>query len=514
MIEGRSIWELIEKRAAASPEALFAVDEDDRRLSFAGYLDACLRCAAGLSELGVGRGGHVSWVLPTCLEAMVLAGALSRLGARQNPILPIYRHREVGFITKQSRASLLVVPRVFRGYDYEEMAHALAAEQPGLEVWATDRVLPDGNAAALPARPATGDEPTWLFYTSGTTADPKGALHTDTTLMAFATGLVQLLELREDDRIAMVFPFTHVGGAGWLLAGLMSGAAQIAIAVFDPENSPAVLARHGVTQATAGTAFHQAYLEAQRRQGRSPLFPAVRAFPGGGAPKPPQLHIDLRNEIGGVGIVSGYGLTECPIATMNGVRDPDDKLAHTEGRRNPETMKIAVVRTDGEPAGPDKEGEIRVRGPQLFRGYLDSTLDTDAFDDEGFFRTGDLGRLDADGFLTITGRLKDVIIRNGENISAKEIEDLLYRHPKVADVAVVGLPDARTGERCCAVVACRDEADPLEFDEMADFLRKENLMIQKIPEQLERLTPLPRNPTGKILKHELRARFGSGDGGR
>jgi len=213
--------------------------------------------------------------------------------------------------------------------------------------------------------------------------------------------------------------------------------------------------------------------------------------------------------MGGAGIVSGYGLTECPIVVMNANTDPDEKLANTEGSANPPgEMQIKVVRLDGDLAVEGEEGEIRVKGPQLCMGYLDPSLNDAAFDAAGFFRTGDLGNLDPDGFLTITGRLKDVIIRKGENISAKEVEDLLYQHPKVADVAVIGLPDPKTGERCCAVVQCSDASTPLEFDEMVAFLQNQDLMLQKVPEQLELIDELPRNPTGKIPKHELRERYG------
>src|SRR5262249_10459272 len=162
---------------------------------------------------------------------------------------------------------------------------------------------------------------------------------------------------------------------------------------------------------------------------------------------------------------------------------------------------------DETPAAPGELGELRARGPQLCRGYLDARLDADAFDAAGFFRTGDLGFLDAEGYVTITGRLKDVIIRKGENISAKEVEDLLYPHPKVADAAVIGLPDPALGERCCAVVACRDAADPLRFDEMVAYLAEQGLARQKIPERLELVDAVPRNPTGKILKQDLRRRF-------
>jgi acyl-CoA synthetase (AMP-forming)/AMP-acid ligase II len=205
----------------------------------------------------------------------------------------------------------------------------------------------------------------------------------------------------------------------------------------------------------------------------------------------------MKKELGGVGIVSGYGLTECPILSMGAVGDPDDKLAETEGRAAPGVeLRIA-------------EGELRVKGPQLFHGYLDSSLDADAFDADGFFRSGDLGVVDDDGYVAITGRLKDVIIRKGENISAKEVEDLLYQHPKVADVAVIGLPDPALGERCCAVVSSKDGSEPLGFKEMVDFLKQQGLAVQKVPEQLELVDVVPRNPTGKTLKHELRRRLSS-----
>jgi acyl-CoA synthetase (AMP-forming)/AMP-acid ligase II len=513
-MEAGSLWELIERRAEATPDALFAVDDRDRRLSFAEYRALAERCAAGLAGNGVVEGTCVSWQLPTTLESMVLAAALARLGAVQNPILPIYREREVGFAVRQCKARFLAVPSVFRSFDYAAMARGIAAEHSDLEVLIVDDSLPDGDPASLPPSPlptAADDAPIrWIFYTSGTTADPKGALHSDHTIMAAFGAMAERLELREDDRVALVFPFTHIGGIGWLVIGLVVGCAHIAIRAFDPKASVDVLARHGVTQATAGTVFHRAYRAAQRERGAGRLFPNVRSFPGGGAPKPPQLHTDIKREMGGAGIVSGYGLTECPVLAMASPRDPDDKLAHTEGRANPPEMQIRVVTLDDAVAAPGVEGEIRVKGPQLCKGYLDASLDRDAFDEEGFFRTGDLGCVDAEGYVAITGRLKDVIIRKGENVSAREVEDLLYRHPKVEDVGVIGLPDSASGERVCAVVACVDASDPLGFDEMSDFLKDQGLMIQKIPEQLEIVAEVPRNATGKILKHELRMRYSAG----
>jgi acyl-CoA synthetase (AMP-forming)/AMP-acid ligase II len=512
-VNGRTLWELVERRAAATPDARFGLDEEGRSLTFAEYKDAAERAAAGLMGLGVGEGVNVSWELPTWLESMVLVAALSRLGAVQNPMLPIYRAREVGFITRQTGARLLVVPSVWKGFDFEAMANEVAGQQQGLDVLVCDRSLPEGDPSTLPPPPPTPDDPAelpvrWLFYTSGTTADPKGAQHTDRTVMAAATGMNSALDLRVDDVGALVFPFTHIGGIVWLFSGLIIGSRHLIVEAFDPATTIGFMQREDATLAGAGTPFHLAYLAAQREQPGTPLFPKVRAFPGGGAPKPPQLHYDLKAEVGGVGIVSGYGLTECPILAMARVTDTDEHLANTEGPPTP-GVQVRVVTLEGKPAGPGEEGEIRVIGPQLFRGYLDRSLDADAFDDDGWFRTGDLGNVDAEGYITITGRLKDIIIRKGENISAKEIEDLLYTHPKVADVAVIGLPDPKQGERACAVVASKDAADPLTFEEMAGFLREQGLMVQKIPEQLEPVGSVPRNPSGKILKHKLREQYSS-----
>jgi acyl-CoA synthetase (AMP-forming)/AMP-acid ligase II len=427
-------------------------------LTFAGYRTACLRAAAGLySDHGVTRDTGVSWELPTWNESLVLVGALARLGARQNPLIPIYRGREVAFITEQSSASLLVVPTVYRGFDYEAMAREIAAGRDGLSVLVVDRDLPDGDPSVLPdvedLPEREEDAPVrWVFYTSGTTADPKGAPHTDLSVMTQALAMAECLDIHPDDVSALIFPFTHIGGIGWLLASLFTGCRLLTTETFDPVATPGFLAAHGVTLAGSGTPFHMAYLNAQRAAGDGSIFPHVRSFPGGGAPKPPQLHYDVKREIGGAGIISGYGLTEAPIVVMATVDDPDDKLADTEGRPTP-GVDLIVVTTDGRRAGPDEEGEIRVKGHQVISGYLDPSLDAEAFDEDGYFRTGDLGRVDAEGYVSITGRLKDIIIRHGENISAKEVEDLLYAHPAVADVAVIGLPDPKTGERACAVVA-------------------------------------------------------------
>ncbi|MEZ5167545.1 MAG: fatty acid--CoA ligase family protein [Acidimicrobiales bacterium] len=215
--------------------------------------------------------------------------------------------------------------------------------------------------------------------------------------------------------------------------------------------------------------FYLMYLAAQARM-TEPLFPDLKVCPGGGAPIPPEMHRRVVAELGGVGVASGWGLTEAPVLTNGDVTDPDEKLATTEGRAMPGVDPIAVA-DDESMCPPGVEGELRAKGPQVMLGYVDASLDAEAFDANGYYRTGDLGVIDADGYVVITGRLKDIIIRNGENISAKEVEDLLFAHPDVADVAVIGVPDARTGERVCAVVVPAGEAVPT-VDSIGAYLRE------------------------------------------
>jgi acyl-CoA synthetase (AMP-forming)/AMP-acid ligase II len=511
VLDSWSLWDLVVRRAAETPDARLAVDEHGGALTFAGFRDAAERASAGLQALGVTQGSVVSWQLPTWLESIVLTAALCRLGAVQNPILHIYREREVGFITKQAKATLLLVPSTWRGFDFQAMAtRAVAAST---QVVVADRQLPDGDPATLPPPPtvptADRDAPVrWLFYTSGTTADPKGAQHTDRDLIVTAQGMCERLDFGPTDRSAILFPVTHIAGPIWLASSLAFGGSAVLQEAFDPATTPQLLSDHDVTMAGSGTVFHMAYLKAQREQPDTPLFPSLRNCPGGGAPKPPQLHYDVKKELGGAGILSGWGLTEAPILTMGAYDDPDDKLATTEGRAMP-GVELISVRLDGERARAGEEGELRARAPQLMKGYLDASLDADAFDSEGFFRTGDLGVIDDDGYVVITGRLKDIIIRKGENISAKEVEDLLFAHPGVADVAVIGLPDAEVGERCCAVVVPHDASSPPTFDEVVRYLRGEGLTTYKLPERLELVEVLPRNPAGKVLKQDLRAAYAS-----
>jgi acyl-CoA synthetase (AMP-forming)/AMP-acid ligase II len=506
VIEEYDLWSLIEARADATPDHTFLVDERSHEIDFASYRDRALRVAAGLSRLGVDRGVRVSWQLPTWIEAAVLVGALARLGAVQNPILPIYRERELRHILGQVGPRLLVVPSTWRGFDYARLAQEVTAGGD-TGVLACDRELPEASPSARPALPPDARDPDairWILYTSGTTSNAKGAMHSDGSIAAGALGVCTSLRVGADDRWAIPFPFTHISGISMLMLFLMAGSSGAFVEHVDA-TTPALLGALGCTYAAGGTPLVLRYLEEQRRQPHTPLFPNLKAAMAGAAPKPPQLHSQVRDEMGGLGVVSCYGSTEVPLLSASTLDDDDQHLACTEGRTN-RTAEVRVIDADGKRQPPGAVGEIRVRGPQVCKGYLDPSLDSDAFDADGFFRTGDLGCVDADGYLTITGRLKDVIIRKGENISAKEIEDVLYDHVGLLEAAVIGLPDDERGERTCAVVVPRG-GETIELDGIARFCREAGLATHKLPEQLEVVDALPKNASGKVLKHELKARF-------
>jgi acyl-CoA synthetase (AMP-forming)/AMP-acid ligase II len=508
----RTLWELVERRAAATPDRPVLIDAAERVVTFKELRDRAERVAAGLAAMGIGEGSRVSWQLPSSIETVLVMLGLSRLGAVQNPVIHLYREREVGFALRQTRASMVVIPGTWRGTDYRALV-ARSIEGSGLDPAILDlsQGLPDADPADLGPAPA-GLEPDeapvrWVYYTSGSTSDPKGVQHTDQTLIAGGWGLVVALEIQPDDVGSIAFPFAHIAGPDYLVALLAVGFHAVIVDAFVlPEVLP-LYRRHGVTMVGGSTAFYVAFLAEQRKQPGRSVLPTLRHMSGGGAPKPPNLHAEVRDEIGGRGVVHGYGMTEVPMIANNSPSDTDEQLAYTDGRPV-EGAEVRIVRADGTEAPTGEEGEIRVRGPMVFRGYTDPVLNAEAFDAQGWFRTGDLGRLRPDGHVCITGRLKDVIVRKGENVSAKEVEDVLAAHPAVAEVAVIGLPDPERGERVCAVVELRAGAS-LSLDEVVRHCRAAGLMTQKIPEQLEVRTDWPRGGTGKILKRELKAQYGS-----
>jgi len=507
----RTLWELVERRAEASPDHLMLIAPDGETVTFGAFRDRAARVAAGLFEMGIGTDSVVSWQLPTRIDTIVASIALSRLGAVQNPIIHLYREREVGFALKQTKATLFMILSQWRGTDFGAIADTALEGAPGRPTILTiDDGLPEADPAILPPAPQ-GVSPEaapirWIYYTSGSTAEPKGVQHTDQTLIAGGWGLARALQMTPDDVGSIAFPFAHIAGPDYLVTMLSFGFPAILVEAFSVPDVLPLFRQHGATMVGGSTAFYVAYLAEQRKNPDQPILPTLRLMSGGGAAKPPEVHYEVRDEIGGRGVVHGYGMTEVPMISNGSPTDTDEQLANTDGKPV-EGADVRIVTLDGQVAPPDVEGEVRVRGPMVFHGYTDPALTAEAFDAEGYFRTGDLGKLRPDGHLTLTGRLKDVIVRKGENISAKEIEDLLYTHQKVVEVAVIGLPDPSRGERVCAVVELAEGTDELTLDEVVAFCRDAGLMTQKIPEQIEVRTEWPRAGTGKIVKKSLRDEY-------
>jgi cyclohexanecarboxylate-CoA ligase len=510
LLKAPTIWQLVRRRAELSGDRTVMLDTTGRRMSFAELAQRTEAVAAGLLAMGIGPGTKVTWQLPTRMESVVVSMALSRLGAVQNPVLHLYREREVGAVLRQSRPDFYLVPGVWKDRDYGAMARTLAAEiDPSPTVLEIGLDLPTGEVSSLPAPPDSGDDIRWVYYTSGTTSEPKGAQHTDQTLMAGGRGLAAALDMSEDDIGSIAFPYSHIAGPDYMLMMLAAGFGAVLVESFVPADAVAAYRELGVTMCGGGTAFYQMFLNEQRKSPGDKIIPTLRIMSGGGAAMPPQTFYDVQREMG-VKVVHGYGMTEVPMMAMGSPHDTDEQLANTDGK--PVVgAEIRIVKDDETVAAPGEIGEVRLRGPIVFKGYTDAEATKAAFDADGWFRTGDLGMLREDGHLRLTGRLKDVIIRKGENISARELEDVLFTHPKVSEVAVIGVPDEERGEMVVAVVESTAPGDDLTFEELVTWCTDAGLMRQKIPERLEVVERMPRNETlNKVLKFKLREQFGAG----
>jgi cyclohexanecarboxylate-CoA ligase len=469
------------------------------------------RLAGALRGLGIGRGDVVSFQLPNWAEALVVHHATLLLGAVSNPIVPIYRTRELGYILERSRSKVLFVPWRFRGTDHLELARGLGVaglsvvvvdkdgERPPLR--AGERLLSELLEAAPVDREVfapSDDEVALLLYTSGTTARPKGVLHTHATLRAENRTIAERYALGRDDVVFMASPVTHITGVLYALQlpALLHGTAVLQD-IWDPGRAARLIAEHRATFTVGATPFLRGLVA---EGARLPL----RAFACGGADVPAEL-VREASQVLGCFVTRVYGSSEHPTVTACGHDDPLEKAATTDGRAMPGS-EVRVLYEQGRDVAPGEAGELAVRGPERFRGYLDPDDDNGAFLAGGWFMTGDLGRLDADGYLRIEGRLKDIIIRGGENISVKEVEELLAEHPAVAEVAVVAMPDPELGEKGCAfVVPAGDE--PPGLDALVAFLLEHGLAKQKLPERLELIDALPTTASGKVQRFRLKERL-------
>lgn len=506
---GESLARTVAHRGDAS-----ALLDGELSLSFVELGERVRYVAAGLRALGVGAGDAVAYQLPNWWEAAATFLATVTLGAHAVPIVPILRAREVGVILGQTRPRAVVLPQVLRKVDFlAQMRGVLDAADvgdPALIVVRGGHALPSRahrfedlpTEDPAPPRAVDPDALALVIYTSGSTAEPKGAMHTHQTLTAELESLVAAHALGPADRVLMPSPLTHVSGVvHGILAPALLGTSAVLEERWDAGRGLADVARHRVTYMIGAPTFLQEML-AHEDLGRHDLS-SLRLFSCGGASVAPELIRRARERIPGMIAKRSYGSSEFPtIATTSA----DDALARgldTEGRALA-GVEIRVCDPGGTALASGAVGEIRARGPECFLGYVDAALDAESFDADGFFRTGDLGCLDADGYLRVTGRVKDIIVRKGEKISAREVEDLLVLHPAVVEAALVPVADPATGERACACIRTAAGVPAPTLEEVVAFLRARDLTPQKLPEQLCVVRDFPRLPSGKINKRLLR----------
>jgi cyclohexanecarboxylate-CoA ligase len=515
----RTINDYLDACVAAHPDklALTAVREsgETRRFSFRELAALADRMAVGLSRLGVQRNDVVAMQLPNGWQFSLLYLACSRIGAVLNPLMHIFRERELSFMLGHAQAKLLVVPKVFRGFDHEAMARGLQDDLPHLQrivvvggggaddfdaLLTTPEWEKEADASAILSRERPGpDDITQLIYTSGTTGEPKGVMHSANTLMANISAYAERLDLSGQDVVLMASPMAHQTGFMYgLIMPIMLGAGAVLQDIWNAGRAVELIRAERVSFTMASTPFLSDLTKTVQESGQA--VPSLKTFLCAGAPIPGAL-VEQARAVLGSKIVSAWGMSENGAVTLIKPEDEDALAFSTDGCPLP-GVELKIVDTDGEALPAGEVGKLLVRSCSNFGGYL-KRPQWNSTDPEGWFDTGDLARMDAEGYIRISGRSKDVIIRGGENIPVVEVEALLYRHPAVAHAAIVAYPDERLGERACAVVVPK-AGQQLDFDGMVAFLKTQKLALQYIPERLILRDAMPSTPSGKIQKFRLR----------
>ena len=467
--------------------------------------------AAGtLRRWGVGRGDVVSIQLPNWWEFVVVALACIRVGAAANPMVPILREREVRFMVGFCEAKVLVVPQVFRGFDHAAMARGLLGTLPHLQqVVVVDGEGDDGFAHALlggdevvrydPAAPELlPDDLLVLMYTSGTTGEPQGVMHTSNTVNGNVLRFAAELGLDGDDVFFAATPVGHMTGYGiFVLLPMMLGNTLVLQDIHDPYAGLRIMEAEGVTFSAGATPFLADLCDAAIADGIRPA--RLRRFYCAGAPIPPALVQRARRELK-LTTSSVWGMTEVIAGTMT-EPEKDEKAWTTDGRALP-GLEVKVVDDSRQEVARGQTGRLLVRGASMFCGYL-KRPDLYAVDAEGWFDSGDLARMDAEGYIRITGRTKELLIRGGENVPVIEIENLLMQHPGIASVAIVGFPDARLGERGCAFVVPR-AGHEVDLPAIQAYLAQAQVAKPFWPERVETIAELPHTASGKVQRFVLK----------
>jgi cyclohexanecarboxylate-CoA ligase len=490
---------IVEHRASGNPRNAISYRELDNRSKAVARL---------LRSHGIASGDVVSCLLPNWWDFAALHLACLRLGAITNALIPILRERELRYMMNFAETKLLVIPSVFRGFDYSAMIEALRPDLPSLRsvlvAGFEDAEYFESCVASQGPDLAGGEacspnDVIEILYTSGTTGEPKGVMHSSNTLFAALTPYAERLNLGSDDVVLMASPLAHQTGFIYgMMLPIYLGCPVVLMDVWNAERAAEIIAAEGVTFTMGATPFLSDLTEVAVT--RPEKFGTLRTFMAAGAPIPPALVRRAKDYLG-AHIVSGWGMTENGAVTTTLLDDPPEKIFETDGCPLP-GREIRVVGPDGDPLPAGQEGYLQTRSCSNFVGYLKKP-ELNATDPDGWFDTGDMARVDGDGYLRITGRTKDIIIRGGENIPVIEIENLLHKHPDISEVAIVAMPDDRLGERACAFVIPKRGAD-LSLECLVRFLNDHQIATQYLPERLEVMEDFPRTASGKVQKAVLR----------
>lgn len=512
----KPIDQLLTEAVARTPDKIAMVadraDRDDaRRFTYRELESLAERAANSLRRLGVGPGDVVTVQLPNWWEFVVTTYACSKIGAILNPVMPILRERELTYILNFCATKVFIVPKTYRGFGYAAMAEGMRGDLPHLRHLIVvdgdgdtsfDRMLLSAQPEEKAAGKASGlrpDDMAALMFTSGTTGEPKGVIHTSNSLVGCNKALTERFGLDASDVLLVASPVGHMTGfAAIVLLSVYLGGTMILQDVWEPKHGVELMAREGVTYTAASTPFLTDICDAVK--GGAPRPASLRSFLCGGAPIPSVLIERAANELG-IKVCSLWGMTEALSATLTEPSRAGDKSSTTDGRAL-EGMEVLIVDADGRPMPVGQSGRLLVRGCQMFKEYYKKP-ELVTFDADGWFDSGDLAYMDDEGYIRISGRVKDVLIRGGENVPVVEIENLLYKHPAVAAVAVVGYPDARLGERGCAFIVPQ-QGRSIDLAGVQAYLAEQKMAKQFWPERVELIAELPRTASGKIQKFKLK----------
>lgn len=499
--------------AAETPQRVLVVDGEARLVAAQLLVQAEALAHALLARAPAHS--VVSFMLPNWHEAVVIYHAITLAGMVAHPIQPSLRDHELAFQLEDVGSRLIFIPEQFRRHDYAAMLDRVLPKLSSKPEVVVVRGTADGVShhlayADLVASSATawdGKLPTLdadavrlVMYTSGTTGRSKGVLHTHNTLHALMRQIGRHWRVVEGDTFLVPSPISHIGGSIYAFeAPMLLGTRAVLMDRWDPAAALALAVSEQCTHICGATPFLEQLLDTAKRAGEH--LPALKLFVCGGASVPPALIGKAAAHFSHAGVTRVYGSTEVPVTTV-GCADRSELVhaADTDGRLGIATLKLVPATQAG-----DGDGEILVRGPQMLVGYLHAEDEASVFDDEGYYHTGDLGRLVDGEYLVVSGRSKDIIIRHGENIAPKEIEDLLLDHPQIAEIAIVGVPDLRTGERACAVIVPVAGKTSPDVTALSVFLAARGVAAFKFPEEVVLCKGLPKNDAGKVLKHRIRA---------